>query len=106
MSKRGFAYFVERPRRIEELKRPHPVELEREYEAVKTIRLTKLDYENFVTDMLADRQFLEDDAAACGREGNLIRCLRVTCRGVDESVLVVAEGAWVGIAALTGNHTD
>lgn len=94
-----YAYFVENPRRIEELVCPHPLEQEREYEIVKTIRLAKIDYENFVTDMLADRQFLEDKAALCCKD-DVIRCLRVTCRGSKESVLVVPDEAWVDVAAL------
>lgn len=99
MSERGFAYFVERPRRIEELMKPHPAEREQEYEVVKTIRLAKLDYENFITDMVADRPFLEDNAALCSK-GELIRCLKITCRGNGSGVLVVPDEAWVEAAAL------
>ena len=99
MSETSFAFFVERPRCIDELICPHPIEQERKYEVVKTVRLAKIDYQNFITDMVADRQFLEDNAGLCSRNGAAIRCLRVTCRGSDESVLVVPQGAWVDIAA-------
>lgn len=100
MSEHGMAYFIERPRRIEELMCPHPVEQEREYEVVKTIRLAKIDYENYVTDMVADRQFLEDNSGLCSKDGSIIRCLRVTYRGSRESILVVPDEAWGDIAAL------
>ena len=100
-----YAYFVENPRRIEELVCPHPLEQER-YEIVKTIRLAKIDYENFVTDMLADRQFLEDNAALCSKDEDVIRCLRVTHRGAKESVLVVPDESWVDIAALIQEKID
>ena len=99
MSKHGYAYFVENPRRLEELIYPHPIEHEHEYEVIKTIRLPKIDYENFVTDMLADRQFLEDNAVLCS-QGDVMRCLRITRRGSDESILVVPDRAWVELAAL------
>ena len=99
MSNTGFAVFSERPRRVEELTHPRSPEAKREYEVVKTIRLAKIDYENFIADMAADRQFLEDNAALCSGSGPVIRCLRVTCRGADGSVLVVPDKAWVDIAA-------
>ena len=100
MSEHGTAFFVECPRRIDELMRPHLPEWEREYEVVKTIRLSRIDYENFITDMVADRQFLEDNASLCSKNRANIRCLEVTCRGSQESVLVVPDGAWVDIAAI------
>ena len=40
--------------------RPHPIEKERPYRIVTEIQLPAIDYENFITDMLADRQFIED----------------------------------------------
>ena len=104
MSDHGYAFFVERPRRIDELMFPHLIEREREYEVVKTIRLPKINYENFVTDMVADRQFLEDNSGLCGKDGSIIRCLRVTHRGSRESILVVPDDAWVDIAALLRNE--
>jgi len=57
MSGYGTAYFIKRPRWIGELMRPHPLEKEQEFEAVKTIKLSKIDYENFVNDKVADQQF-------------------------------------------------
>lgn len=61
----GYAYFVERPRRIEDLMVPHPIEKERPYRIVTEIHLPAIDYENFITDMLADRQFIEDHGRRC-----------------------------------------
>ncbi len=58
MQNTGYAYFVESPRVIEDLMTPHPVERERRYEIAKTVRLAKIDYENFIRDMIADRQFI------------------------------------------------
>ena len=92
------AYFVSRPRRVEELR-------EREggawlpYRITAEVRLKAIDYENFATDLLADRAFLEE-ASGCGEEGGLIRCLCVTCRG-RASLLVLPDGTGrVALAAL------
>ena len=92
------AYFISRPRRVEELR-------EREdgawqpYRIAAEVRLKAIDYENFATDLLADRAFLEE-ASGCGEEGVLIRCLCVACRG-RASLLVLPDGTGhVALAAL------
>ena len=99
MEKTGFAYFVESPRIIEDLLAPHPIEQETQYEIVKTVKLAKTDYENFITDMIADRQFIEENAALCA-QGGAWRCLLVQQRGRTDGVLVVpVDGCYVGWAA-------
>lgn len=98
MEKTGYAYFVEAPRIIEDLKVPYPLERELRYEIVKTVKLARIDYENFITDMIADRQFIEDNAALCSR-GETWRCILVQQRGRTDGVLVVpADGRYVGWA--------
>ena len=96
----GYAFFVERPRTIDDLVQPHPLESERTFTIVKTIALDGIDYENFTTDMLADRYFLEKNASLCGKAPEEIRCLLVKHRKTGEGVLVVPRGAWVDMAAL------
>ena len=95
----GFAYFVERPRRLEDLMTPHLVEKERPYRIVTEIQLPAVDYENFVTDMLADRQFLSDYGRRC-MQGEVWSCLLVRRRGKPDGVLVMPEDScFVGSAA-------
>ena len=48
----GHGFFVECPRTIDDLMKPHLLAHEREYRIVKTIELGKMNYENFITDML------------------------------------------------------
>ncbi len=96
----GFAYFVRRPRTIDDLYRPHLIESERLFEVVKVVTLANIDFENFVTDMLVDRQFLEDYSSLCSRSGPVIRCLLVRSRRKDTGVLVVPDCAWIDIAAV------
>lgn len=85
MEKTGMAYFVDFPRILPDLQQPHLLKAERPYKIVKTITLGKMDYDNFCTDMIADRQFIEDYADLCGT-GEVWRCLLIlfTRKRVDE----------------------
>ena len=79
--------------------KPHPVEMERQFKVVKTIRLTKIDYENFITDMIADRQFIEENAGLCSK-GTVWDCIFVQQRGRADGVLVMPiDQCFVGWAA-------
>lgn len=99
MERTGFAYFIESPRIIEDLLAPHPIEQETQYEIVNTVKLAKIDYENFITDMIADRLFIEENAALCA-QGGVWRCLLVQQRGRTDGVLVMpVDGCYVGWAA-------
>ena len=99
----GYAYFVEHPRRIEDLMVPHPIEKERPYRIVTEVQLPAIDYENFITDMLADRQFIEDNAGLCSR-GEVWQCLLIRQRGCSDGILVMPEGGcYVGWAALAND---
>ncbi len=99
MELHGYAYFVERPRRIEDLMVPHLVEKERPYRIVTSVQLAAIDYENFITDMLADRQFIEDYGKRC-KKGDIWECLFVRRRGQSDGVLIMPEqDCYVGWAA-------
>ena len=92
------ARFISRPRRLEDL-RDFGIGMLRPYQIISTVCLSGMDYENFVTDLMADRAFLEN-VPGCGEEGSLVRCLCVTCLGRD-SVLVLPDGTGhVALAAL------
>ena len=84
------AYFIRSPRTINDLWYPHLLEQEHEYKIVKSIKLSKIAYENFTTDMLADRQFIEDNAVLCS-EGTVWKCLFIHERGYNDGVLVIPE---------------
>ena len=99
MKKTGTAYFVRTPRRIEDLLAYHPIKRERPFEIIKEVTLPKIDYENFTSDMIADRQFIEDHASLCSK-GAVWRCLLIRQRGRTDGVLVMPEdGCYVGWAA-------
>lgn len=92
------AFFVFRPRRAEDLTVRNPDGKWMEFRIVKTITLNRVDYENFITDLLADRQFIEDVAALCKIRGD---CLLVTTRTQQPELLIIPwKGCYVRYAAL------
>ena len=91
------AVFVRRPRTGENIKTGIGMVLD--YEIIKTIRLNPTDYENFVTDMLADRVFLEESADAYA-ERPPVKCLLVCGKDRSAGILVLPRGAYVELAAL------
>ena len=99
MEKLGSAYFVDFPRVLPDLIQPHPIETERTYEIVATVTLGKMDYDNFCTNMVADRQLIEDYSDLCGT-GAIWKCIFVRQRGKKDGVLVVpTDGCYVKYAA-------
>ena len=88
MKKTGQAYFVPLPRRMEDLRVPHDYEKEQRYEIVKTVRLSQIEYENFITDMVADRAFIEENAELCS-VGTVWKCLLVQSKKGTDGVLVI-----------------
>ena len=102
MQQTGYAYFVMSPQIVEDLSLQHPIELEQAFELVKVIQLGAIDYENFVTDMVADRQFIEDYADLCAK-GEVWKCLLVKKCGRKDGVLVMQDaGCYVEYAAYLG----
>ena len=78
---------------------PHPVEAERPFEVVRRISLSAMDYENFISDLYADREFLGRCSHLCGA-GEILRCLLVQQRGRADGILVLpVDGDYVGWAA-------
>ena len=86
MSESGYAYFVKQPRILKDLFAIHAVDREHKYEVVKTIVLPLIDYENFITDMTVERQYLEDNAHLC-EEGDIWKCLLIRRANKYDGVL-------------------
>lgn len=85
------AYFVYRPRTVAELRRPHLLSDEREYEIADTVLLPRIDYENFITDLLVTRDFLEEGARICS-SGAVMHCLLVRVSGcAGDDILAVPD---------------
>jgi hypothetical protein len=94
----GKAWFVFEPRRVDDLSIENRSGKWMEYEVVKTICLSKIDYENFSTDLLADRQFIEDSISLCRKKED---CLLVTGPTLTEEMLIIPwNGCYVRYAAL------
>ncbi len=84
------AYFVRKPRNMDELIVPHLLWQERQYEIVAEKLLSETDYENFITDMQADRQYIEDCSEMC-HTGSIMKCILLRKRGESEGVLAVSD---------------
>ena len=65
--------------------RPHLVERERSFEIAEQVTVRKLDYENFIWDMIPEREFL---LAGYGPCYDPMRCLLVRYRGAKDGILV------------------
>ncbi len=98
MEKKKCAHFVDEPRTIADLLQPHDIRLERPFQIAATVILSAMDYENFITDLLADRAFLEEHAGDCS-EGKVWRCILVKQRNHKDGILVVPDGCYVKYAA-------
>lgn len=87
----GRAIFTPHPRTAEELKGPYQANaIELDYQILKVIRLDRINYENFITDMVVSRSFLEENMDGCGI-GSIAKCLLVLCKGLSTGILVVPE---------------
>jgi hypothetical protein len=96
----GYAYFVDKPRTINDLMQPHRVEAEQSFHITKTIQLSGIDYTNFITDMLVDRRYIEENYRLCSSSGSVIQCLLIKQRGKKGGILVAPIRSWVATAAL------
>ncbi|GEM_PF-1910812 len=92
------AIFVHRPRRIEELTDSGDAGKRKAYQVIRTVELTVIDFENFITDLLVEREFL----TGCGQGtvGSVLPCVLVQCRRFPFGVLTAARDGWVEWAAV------
>lgn len=92
------AWFAFRPRTAADLTLKKRAGKWMEYRIVKTICLNGIDYENFTTDLLADRQFIEDHFALCVEPGD---CLLITGKRQEPGLLIIPwQKCYVRYAAL------
>ena len=96
MNSNTFAPFVKYPRTIADLLKPSAEE--HRFKIAEVVVLQAIDYENFITDMLADRPFLNSNLFGL-IEGDTWYCVFVTQSGSKDGVLVLPEGDHVEYAA-------
>ena len=96
----GYAYFVQNPRRIDDLFQPHLPEKEMPYVVAASVALSNLDYENFTQDMTVDRPILENYSWLCSM-GPLWCCILVHKKDRrEEGMLVIPKDkCFIGWAA-------
>lgn len=96
----GKAYFIFTPRNGEEFQQPHLIDHEKPYRIVGNIALSSIDYENFETDMLVERKYLEPYEECC-RTGEIYACVLVHKKADDQhGFLVIPDsGGYIQCAA-------
>lgn len=103
MPSNTFALFVKYPRTISDLL--HPLAEKHRFKIAEVVVLQAIDYENFITDMLADRPFLNSNLF--GRvDSDTWYCVFVTQIGLKDGVLVLPEGDHVEYAAYLAYDGD
>lgn len=88
----GSAYFVKLPFAVDDLKKPHNPMDEQRFVIVKTVDLAQIDYENFITDLCVDRQFIEDNAEVMRIADGEYQCIFVRQKGKSDGILVMSDG--------------
>lgn len=82
------AWFVRRPRNLEALRALHPLDGERPFRVAAELFLAEMEFQNFLTDLAADREFLERYAGLCAY-GETPVCLLVRCEDDRNGILAV-----------------
>lgn len=104
---KGTAYFIKFPSRIENLWRPHLFEGQSAYETTAEVDIRQIDYENFITDLHVERQFLEDKADLCGvSKDGVWHCLLIPRHGSKDGVLVIPDKNGYVMWAAYLQHTE
>lgn len=91
MDNRNIAFFTERPRRYLDLFLPHFLSKEQEFIIAKRIYLSDIDYENFISDMLVEREYIENAAVCTAGSDGAYRCIFIGTRTSSRGVLVVPD---------------
>ena len=98
MKRSGTARFLCQPRNIEELTAAASGQL-RAFRIVKTITLSKIEYDNLSADMIADRIYLEQYGHLCNM-GDVWKVLDIHQKGKDRHILVIPESDYILWAAI------
>jgi len=104
--KQPIAYFVDRPSRIDDLVPPPPWAEPHPFKVTVTIELSRIDYENFSTDLNADRPFLYEHMNDSYIANGVWHCILVRQKDRSDGVLVRTSGrdypTWAAYLPLTG----
>ena len=85
------AFFFNRPRVLTDLLVPHTIEDEKAFLIARRIDLRPIDYENFVSDLRVERDYIENYAKLCTQQNNIFQCLLISECGNSDGILVVPD---------------
>ena len=96
----GSAFFLFSPRNADEFNQPFPLDHIQPYRIIGHIKLSGMDYENFVTDMVVEREYLEPFEELC-HTGAVYECVLVCRQGNNRTgILVIPDsGGFIKCAA-------
>jgi hypothetical protein len=92
LKEQPIAYFVERPSRTDDLVPPPPWAEPHPFKVTVTIELSRIDYENFTTDLKADRPFLYEHMNDSYIANEVWHCILVRQKGRSDGLLVRTSG--------------
>ena len=96
----GSAFFVFSPRCADDFNQPFPLDRIQPYRIIGRIALNGMNYENFATDMLVEREYLEPFEELCST-GAVYECVLVIRQGNKRTgILVIPDsGGYIKCAA-------
>jgi len=85
------AFFIKNPRVLTDLIGPHLLDDERAFSISKRIELRPIDYENFITDLRVEREYIENAANLNNEQSDAFKCVLISRSGNTDGVLVVPD---------------
>lgn len=96
------AHFTEKPKTYFDLSKPHLIEEENTYIVKVRVCLRPIEYKNFLTDMLVNREYIERASVYCNSQNDRLECVLISKIGSKEGILVVpGEDGHIKMAAIS-----
>ena len=88
----GISFFIQKPRRADNLMRNEMAKQQKAYFIEKIIELDTIDFQNFATDMTVERDYLRKNYALCRiDEKGVWHCLLVCRHDRRSGLLIMAD---------------
>ena len=78
------AHFTEKPKTYFDLSKPHLIEEENTYIVKVRVCLRPIEYKNFLTDMLVNREYIERASVYCNSQNDRLECVLISKIGSKE----------------------
>ncbi len=96
-----FANFIKHPFSIADLRTPCLTKKLKRYKIVKKIAISNIDYDNFISDLCVERDFIKKNKLCCFIHDNVYHCIYVHKKNSEKGILIMPDGAdsptWVAL---------